>query len=37
VRSNAPIQIGGTTVVIPETEIDVQEVDASFTILRGDV
>lgn len=32
-----PIQIGGTTVVVPETEIDIEERDGSFTILRGDV
>ena len=35
--SGAPIQIGGATVIIPETEIDIEEKDGSFTILRGDV
>ncbi len=32
-----PISIGGTTVVIPDTELDVDEVDSKFTILEGDV
>lgn len=32
-----PISIGGTTVVIPDTELDVEEVDSKFTILEGDV
>lgn len=32
-----PISIGGTTVVIPDTELDVEEVDSKFTILDGDV
>ena len=32
-----PISIGGTTVVIPDTELDVGEVDSKFTILEGDV
>lgn len=32
-----PISIGGTTVVIPDTELDVEEVDSRFTILEGDV
>lgn len=32
-----PISIGGTTVVIPETELDVEERDSKFTILEGDV
>ncbi len=31
------ISIGGTTVVIPDTELDVDEVDSKFTILEGDV
>jgi flagellar P-ring protein precursor FlgI len=31
-----PISIGGTTVVIPETELDVEE-RSKFTILEGDV
>ncbi|MFC6587684.1 flagellar basal body P-ring protein FlgI [Sulfitobacter pacificus] len=35
--TGAPIQIGGSTVVVPETEIDIEERDGSFTILRGDV
>lgn len=37
VITGAPIQIGGATVIIPETEIDIEERDASFSILRGDV
>lgn len=32
-----PISIGGTTVVIPDTELDVEEKDSKFTILEGDV
>lgn len=32
-----PITIGGTTVVVPQTEIEVQEAEAHFTILEGDV
>ena len=32
-----PITIGGTTVVIPETEIEVEEKDAQFVVLDGDV
>jgi flagellar P-ring protein FlgI len=32
-----PISIGGTTVVVPETKIDVTEADSKFTILNGDV
>ncbi|MDF1716254.1 MAG: flagellar basal body P-ring protein FlgI [Antarcticimicrobium sp.] len=32
-----PISIGGTTVVVPETDIDVEERDSKFTILQGDV
>ncbi|PCH72557.1 MAG: flagellar biosynthesis protein FlgA [Rhodobacteraceae bacterium] len=32
-----PISIGGTTVVVPETAIDVVEADSKFTILNGDV
>lgn len=32
-----PISIGGTTVLIPDTDIDVTEVDSKFTILEGDV
>lgn len=31
------ISIGGTTVVVPETEIDIEETDSNFTILNGDV
>lgn len=27
----------GTTVIVPETEIDIEETDGSFTILNGDV
>jgi len=30
-----PITIGGTTVVIPETEIEVEEKDAQFVVLDG--
>jgi flagellar P-ring protein precursor FlgI len=37
VVTGAPIQIGGNTVIVPETEIDVEESEGSFTILRGDV
>ncbi len=32
-----PISIGGTTVVVPETKIDVTEAESKFTILEGDV
>ncbi len=32
-----PISIGGTTVVIPDTDLDVEEKDSRFTILEGDV
>ncbi|MDC0739467.1 flagellar basal body P-ring protein FlgI [Cognatishimia sp. SS12] len=32
-----PISIGGTTVVIPDTDVDVDEQDSRFTILEGDV
>lgn len=32
-----PISIGGTTVVVPETDIDVEETESRFTILEGDV
>lgn len=32
-----PISIGGTTVVVPETTIDVTEAESKFTILNGDV
>lgn len=32
-----PISIGGTTVLIPDTEIETTEVDSKFTILEGDV
>ncbi len=35
--SNGSINIGGTTVIVPETEINVTEKDANFTILEGDV
>ena len=31
------ISVGGTTVVIPETELEVQERQGGFTILEGDV
>lgn len=32
-----PITIGGTTVVVPETEIEIEEKDAQFVVLDGDV
>ncbi len=32
-----PISIGGTTVVVPQTEVEVQESETYFTILEGDV
>jgi flagellar P-ring protein precursor FlgI len=32
-----PISIGGTTVVVPQTEVEVQEAEVNFTILEGDV
>ncbi|MGR3839808.1 MAG: flagellar basal body P-ring protein FlgI [Cognatishimia sp.] len=32
-----PISIGGTTVLIPDTDLDVAEKDSKFTILEGDV
>jgi flagellar P-ring protein FlgI len=32
-----PISIGGTTVVVPESKIDVTEAESKFTILEGDV
>lgn len=32
-----PISIGGTTVVVPQTEVQVQEAEVNFTILEGDV
>ena len=37
VSQPGPISIGGSTVIVPETEIDIKEKDGSFTILRGDV
>jgi flagellar P-ring protein precursor FlgI len=37
VIADGSISIGGTTVIVPETEIDITEKDASFTILDGDV
>lgn len=37
VSQPSPISIGGTTVVVPETDIDVQERESRFTILEGDV
>ncbi len=37
VASNRSITIGGSTVIVPETEIQVQEIERSFTILNGDV
>lgn len=33
----SPISIGGTTVVVPDTEISIEESDTKFTILDGDV
>jgi flagellar P-ring protein precursor FlgI len=32
-----PISIGGTTVVVPETSVEVQERQVNFTVLEGDV
>jgi flagellar P-ring protein precursor FlgI len=32
-----PLSIGGTTVVVPETDIEVEERQGGFTILQGDV
>ncbi|WP_212522763.1 flagellar basal body P-ring protein FlgI [Actibacterium sp. MT2.3-13A] len=32
-----PISIGGTTVVVPQTTVEVQEKQAHFTMLEGDV
>jgi flagellar P-ring protein precursor FlgI len=32
-----PLSIGGTTVVIPETEIEIKEANQQFTVLDGDV
>jgi flagellar P-ring protein precursor FlgI len=32
-----PISIGGTTVIVPESNVDVQERESRFTILQGDV
>jgi flagellar P-ring protein precursor FlgI len=32
-----PITIGGTTVVVPQTEVQTEEAQAHFTILEGDV
>ena len=32
-----PISIGGTTVVVPDTKVEVEKRDAKFTILEGDV
>lgn len=32
-----PISIGGTTVVVPETDIKIEEKDGRFTILDGEV
>lgn len=32
-----PISIGGTTVVVPQTDVSVVENDAYFTLLEGDV
>lgn len=31
-----PISIGGTTVVVPKTKINVKEADSKFTILEGE-
>jgi flagellar P-ring protein precursor FlgI len=32
-----PISIGGTTVVVPQTSVEVEKQDAKFTVLEGDV
>lgn len=32
-----PFSVGGSTVVVPETEIEVQEREGSFTVLEGEV
>ena len=37
IASGGGINIGGTTVVVPETEIDVREQERQFTILDGSV
>ncbi|TDE38887.1 flagellar basal body P-ring protein FlgI [Antarcticimicrobium sediminis] len=37
VSQPSPISIGGTTVVVPETDINVEERESKFTILEGDV
>lgn len=37
ITTGSPIRIGGSTVIVPETEIDIEETDGSFTILEGDV
>nr|WP_156883606.1 flagellar basal body P-ring protein FlgI [Salipiger mucosus] len=35
VEQPEPITIGGTTVVVPETNIEVEETDADFVVLEG--
>jgi flagellar P-ring protein precursor FlgI len=32
-----PISIGGTTVVVPETSVEVNQQEVQFSILEGDV
>lgn len=32
-----PISVGGTTIVVPETTVEVKETEANFAILEGDV
>ena len=32
-----PVSVGGTTVVVPQTDIEVQERQGGFTILQGEV
>jgi len=37
VSQPSPISIGGTTIIVPETEVQIEEKDAKFTILAGEV
>lgn len=37
VSQPTPLSIGGNTVIVPDTEVEVQERPGGFTILEGDV
>lgn len=37
VSQPTPISIGGSTVVVPDTEIEIKEAETQFTVLEGDI